>query len=107
MAIKQLRKLGENFYPRTSTDAVIDETTGRKLSEILAGGIDTYSVSMSQLQGKEGYDKVSEAVANGKLIILEGIIVMPELYDSKLRNLMANVIIPIGAGLSIATMTIT
>lgn len=33
--IKQLKKFGENFYPQTSTTAVVDEATGKKLSDVL------------------------------------------------------------------------
>ena len=36
MAIKQMTKLGEAFFPKTTTSAVIDEATGKTLDDILA-----------------------------------------------------------------------
>lgn len=35
MAIKQMTKQGEDFYPKTTTSAVIDEATGKTLTELL------------------------------------------------------------------------
>lgn len=36
MAIKQMTKQGEDFYPKTTTSAVIDEATGKTLDTILS-----------------------------------------------------------------------
>lgn len=33
--IKQMTKQGEDFYPKTTTSAVIDEATGKTLAELL------------------------------------------------------------------------
>lgn len=98
MAIKQMTKLGEAFFPKTTTSAVIDEATGKTLAELLeemkggsAGSVfydiepvyveendDTDGDGYRQYLGDVDVAKVMEHLGNGdKLVRYNGRILHP------------------------------
>lgn len=71
MAIKQMTKTGENFYPKTITSAVVDEATGDNLDSMLPFKLvieeDTFSISA------ENFNKLKVAmIANRPIYIIIG-----------------------------------
>lgn len=71
MAIKQMTKLGENFYPRTVTSAVTDEASGKTLDTLSPLYIDISNLSGSAIT-QEFYDSLSEAIDAGRPVVVGG-----------------------------------
>lgn len=95
MAIKQMTKMGENFYPKTITSAVVDEATGDNLDSMLPFKLvvdeETQSISV------EDFNKLKAAMlANRPIYIIIGGIAMVALVTpiANTNRLRATVISP-------------
>lgn len=69
--IKQMTKLGENFFPKTTTAAVVDETSGKTLEAMLPYELDM-SVLGSEPITEELFDSLWNAAESGRPIIIVG-----------------------------------
>lgn len=63
--IKQMTKLGENFFPKTTTAAVVDETSGKTLEAMLP-----LLVDLSGAVSQELYDALDQAIDSGRQIVV-------------------------------------
>ena len=66
-----MTKQGEDFYPKTTTSAVIDEATGKTLDTLSPLYIDISNLSGSAIT-QEFYDSLSNAIDAGRPVVVGG-----------------------------------